>query len=75
MLARHVRALFGVYLPDQDVDVILGAAVVGDREDAGAHGDLVVYLDEPRAQQVVASCCLVGIALQYPSEAIQDQCH
>ena len=60
--------LFGIYLPDQNVDVILGATIVGDREDAGAHGDLIACLDEPRAQQVVASCCLIRITLQYPKQ-------
>jgi hypothetical protein len=38
------------HLPDQNIDVILGAPIVGDREDAGAHGDLIVYLDESGAQ-------------------------
>jgi hypothetical protein len=66
---EHVKGSC-IYLPDQNIDIILGATIVGNREDAGAHGYLVVCLYESRAEQVVAPCCLIRIALQY-SAAIQ----
>jgi len=35
------------HLPDQDADIILGARIVRDGEDARPHGDLIVDLNEP----------------------------
>lgn len=51
------------YLPDQNTDIKLGSTVVGDGIDAGTHCNVVVYLDEPGAQQVVTPCRLICIAL------------
>lgn len=61
------------HLPDEDADVVLGAVVGGDGEDAGAHGYLPVDLDEPGAEKVVAASRLVCVALEERQNLVREE--
>ena len=61
---------FGLYLPNKYTDIVLRTAVVGEGEDAGAHCDFVADLNESCAEQVVAPCCLISIALMIQRETL-----
>lgn len=51
------------YLPNENPNIILRATIARDWKYACPHCHLTIDLNEPWAQQVVASCCLICITL------------
>jgi hypothetical protein len=59
-------------LPDEEADVVLAAVVDGDGGDGSAHDNLAVGLNESSTEEIVATGCLVRIALD-PKSSKYDQ--
>lgn len=55
--------VFCFYLPHKYTDIILGATIARDWEDAGPHCYFTVDLNEARAKEIVATCGLISITL------------
>lgn len=61
-----VQVKFVTYLPDKYADIILGTSKCRHRRDACSHGYFAVHLNKPWAEEVIATCGLICIALKTP---------
>lgn len=66
---------FGIYLPNKNTNIILGISVGRHRGDTCTHCYFAVDLNEPWAQQIVATRRLICITLQNFWSKDTSHCH